>query len=150
MNNFFKGILVGVGVGLLVAPMRGEEMRNLVSSRFNELRGYLPENEQLNQYTQQISSTVNQGASNLKTYAQQAADTVKSSASNLNNIAQNAASTAKQTGQNVADTTKQAASSVKSSVTSNKSGSTSTVLPDTAPFPSAYPAYVNPETNTNL
>ncbi len=25
MNNFVKGVLLGVGVGLLVAPLRGEE-----------------------------------------------------------------------------------------------------------------------------
>ncbi len=44
MKGFMRGVLVGVGVGLLVAPMRGDQMRALLSERFAELRGYLPEN----------------------------------------------------------------------------------------------------------
>lgn len=124
MNSFLKGVLFGVGVGLLVAPMRGEEMRSLLSQRFEEMRGYLPENEQLSQYTQQVSGRVSQTANNLKGYAQQAASTVKSSASNLGNIAQNAASDVKQTGQDVTNTTKQAAQSAKP-------GSSTVITPDT-------------------
>ncbi|GAC1394623.1 MAG: hypothetical protein NVS4B11_17680 [Ktedonobacteraceae bacterium] len=127
MNNFLKGILVGAGIGLLVAPMRGEEMRNLLAQRFSEISGSLPQNEQLNQYTQQVTNSVSQGAGSLKDYAQQAVSTVKSSASNLSDIAQNAASTVKQTGQDVADKTKQTAASAKPNTTTS------------APFPSSYP-----------
>lgn len=163
MNNFLKGILVGAGIGLLVAPMRGEEFRQMLAQRFSELSNSLPQNEQLNQYTQQVSNTVSQSAGNLKDYAQQAASTVKSSANNLSgiaqsaastvkgsannlsNIAQNAASTVKQTGRDVADTTKQTAATVK---TNNAPTTTDTTT--SAPFPSAYPEFVNPETNSNL
>lgn len=106
MNNFLKGILLGVGIGLLVAPMRGEEMRNLVKERFGELQGYLPENEQLNQYTRQVSDRVSQTADNLKGYAQQAASTVKSTANSLSTTAKNAASDVKDTSKDVAHTTK--------------------------------------------
>jgi len=106
MNNFVKGVLLGVGVGLLVAPMRGDEMRRLISDRASEMRGYLPENEQLDTYKQQVTDRVSQTASNLKDYAQQAAFTVKSSASNLSTIGQNAASEVKSTGKDVAGTTK--------------------------------------------
>jgi gas vesicle protein len=106
MNNFVKGVLLGVGVGLLVAPMRGEEMRRLISDRASEMRGYLPENEQLDGYKQQVTDRVSQTASNLKDYAQQAAFTVKSSASNLSTIGQNAASEVKSAGKDVASTTK--------------------------------------------
>ncbi len=113
MNNFLKGILLGVGIGLLVAPMRGEEMRRLVAQRANEVRGYLPQNEQLDSYRQQVTDRVSQTAGTLKDYAQQASTTVKSAASNLGDIAQNAASSVKSTGQDVADTTKQAANNVK-------------------------------------
>ena len=113
MNSFLKGVLLGVGIGLLVAPMKGEEMRALLSERANELRGYLPENEQLNVYTQQVSDRLTQTAGALKDYAQQAATTVKSSASNLSTIAQNAASSVKQTGQDVADTTRQNVKSMR-------------------------------------
>lgn len=111
MNNFFKGILLGVGVGLLVAPMRGDEMRRMLGERFAELRTRLPENEQLELYRQQVTDRVSQTASNLKDYAQQAASTVKSSASNLSSIGQNAASDVKYTAQDVANTTRNTANS---------------------------------------
>jgi gas vesicle protein len=106
MNNFVKGLLFGVGIGLLVAPMKGDEMRQMVSERFGELRGYLPENEQLNVYTQRVTDRVSQTADNLKGYAQQAATTVKGTANNLSTIAQNAAADVKSTTSDVADTTK--------------------------------------------
>ena len=119
MNNFVKGVLVGVGIGLLAAPMRGEDMRNLLSERFQQLRGALPQNDQLNMYTQQVTGRVSQTASNLKDYAQQAATTIKGSANNLSSIAQNAASDVKQTGKDVADTTKQAAANTSNTSTNS-------------------------------
>jgi gas vesicle protein len=153
MNNFFKGLLVGVGVGLVVAPMRGEEMRRLLAQRIQDARGYLPENGQVNHYVNQVSDRVSQASSDLKGYAQQAAGIVKDSSGNLSDLAQQAASKVKDTGsslsnvaqqatartqqagQDVADTTKQATSSAKRNASA----------PDTAPFPSAYPTYTNPE-----
>lgn len=114
MNNFTKGLLIGVGIGLLIAPMRGEETRRLIAERAGQLRGYLPENEQLDLYRQQVSDRVRDTASTLKDYAQQAASTVKSSANNLSDIAQNATSTIKRSGQDVADTTKDAVRSTRS------------------------------------
>ncbi len=119
MNNFFKGILFGVGIGLLVAPMKGDEFRRLISERAGELSGYIPQNEQLNTYKQQITDRVSQTTDQLKGYAQQAADTVKSSASNLSDIAQNASSTVKSSGTDIANTTKDAANSAKSNSNSN-------------------------------
>src|SRR2546425_6272137 len=159
MNSFVRGMLFGVGIGLLVAPMRGEEMRRLVGERLQELRGYLPENEQLNQYVQQVSERVSQASGNLSDLAQQATSKVKETGSQLGdlaqqatskvrdtgsqlgNLGQQATSTVRQTGQDVADTTKQ---TVKSA-TQNTSTSTS----QNAPFPSAYPNYTNPETRPN-
>src|SRR5689334_25134508 len=116
MNNFTKGLLIGVGVGLLIAPMRGEEMRRQIGERAGQLRGYLPENEQLDLYRQQISDRMRDTASTLKDYAQQAASTVKSSASNLSDIAQNAASSVKRNSEDMADTTKDAANSARSKI----------------------------------
>jgi len=121
MNSFVKGILVGVGIGLVVAPMRGDEMRRLLSERFEEMRGYLPENEQMNQYVQQVTDRVSQTSSDLKDYAQQAVSKVKETGGNLGDLAQQATTTVKQTGQDVAGTTKQAASSAKQSTPSNTS-----------------------------
>src|SRR6266567_4465736 len=138
MKSFIRGMLFGVGIGLLVAPMRGEEMRRLVGERLQELRGYLPENEQLNQYVQQVSERVSQASGNLSDLAQQATSKVRDTGSQLGNLGQQATSTVRQTGQDVAGTTKQ---TVKSA-TQNTSTSTS----QNAPFPSAYPNYTNPET----
>lgn len=113
MKGFTRGVLVGIGVGLLVAPMKGEEMRRLLNERFSELRGYLQENPQLNDYVQQVSSRVTQTGSTLKDYAQQAVSKVKETGSNLGELAQKATSDVKQTGQDVADTTKQAVKSAQ-------------------------------------
>jgi len=109
MNSFVKGMLLGVGIGLIVAPMKGEEMRRLLRERFEELRTNLPENEQLNRYVQQVSDRVSQSGSTLKNYAQQAAAKMQSTASDLRGLAQQAGSEVKQTGRDVASTTKQAA-----------------------------------------
>src|SRR5947209_19618339 len=117
MNSFFKGILLGVGVGLLVAPMRGEEMRRLLGERVNELQGYLPENDQVAMYRQQVSDRLNQTAGTLKDYAQQAATTMKQTAGTLSDVAQNAASTVKSTSSDVAQTTKDAVRKTSNSAT---------------------------------
>jgi gas vesicle protein len=79
MNNFVRGIILGMGIGLLVAPMRGEELRRMVTERFHEFRGYLPENEQIGRYSSQVGDKVSHSASTLKDYAQQAASNVKQS-----------------------------------------------------------------------
>ena len=55
MKQFITGLLLGLGIGLLVAPMRGEETRRQLADRFAEMRGYLPENEQFNDYVSQVS-----------------------------------------------------------------------------------------------
>ena len=119
MNNFLKGMLFGIGIGLIVAPMRGEEMRRLTKERLGELRGYLPENEQLNAYTQQVTDRVSQTADSLKGYAQQAASTVKSTANTLGTTAKSAALEVKATGQDVADTTKQTVKTAQANATNN-------------------------------
>src|SRR6266568_4636476 len=143
MKSFIRGMLFGVGIGLLVAPMRGEEMRRLVGERLQELRGYLPENEQLNQYVQQVSDRVSQASGNLSDLAQQATSKVKETGSQLGDLAQQATATVRQTAQDTTDTAKQAVRSAK------QSASTSTSTPTSAPFPSAYPDYINPETKPN-
>jgi len=122
MNSFLKGMIVGVGIGLLVAPMRGEEMRRQLSDRLDTVRGYLPENEQMNEYVQQVSDRVTQTAGSMKDYAQQAASKVRDTAGDLGDIAQRAGTNVKQTTQDVADTTKQAARSTKNNVSNSLPG----------------------------
>jgi len=117
MKGFVRGVLVGVGVGLLVAPMTGEEMRRQLGERIATLRSYLPEDAQaqLNQYTQQVSERVAQTGSNLKGYAQQAASKVKETGGTLGDLGQKATSDVKQTAKDTADITKQNVSSAKQS-----------------------------------
>jgi gas vesicle protein len=110
MGGFFKGLLVGMGVGLLVAPVKGEDMRRLARERYEVLRSSLPENEQLMQAGKQFASGVSQRASQLKDYSQQAASKVKDTGSNL---AQQAASKAKDTGSNLGNLAQQATSKAK-------------------------------------
>jgi len=113
MGRFLNGILVGVGIGLLVAPMKGEEMRRLARERYEELRSGLPDNEQLKQAGQQIAAGVSQTASQLKDYTQQAVSKAKDTGSSLGDLAQQATREVKQTGQDVASTTKKTVQSVK-------------------------------------
>ncbi len=120
MKGFITGLLVGLGIGLLVAPMRGEETRRQLAERFAELRGYIPENEQFNDYMQQVSGRVSQTGSNLKEYAQQAVSKVKDTGSTLGELGQKAGTDVKQAGQDVVDTTKQTVKSVKQSTTTDK------------------------------
>ncbi len=120
MKRFITGILLGIGIGLLIAPMRGEETRQQLAERFAELRGYLPENEQLNEYVQQVSDRVSQTSSNLKDYAQQAASKVKDTGNTLSELGQKASTDVKQAGQDVADTTKQTVKSAKQSAQTDK------------------------------
>ena len=120
MKGFITGLLVGLGIGLLVAPMRGEETRRQLAERFAEMRGYLPENEQFNEYVQQVTGRVSQTSSNLKDYAQQAVSKVKDTGSTLSELGQKAGTDVKQAGQDVVDTTKQTVKSVKQSAQTDK------------------------------
>ena len=63
-----------------------------------ELRGSLPENEQVKQYAQQVTNRLSQTSGTLKDYTQQAASTVKNTGSTLGNLAQKSATQVKQTG----------------------------------------------------
>jgi len=120
MKGFITGLLVGLGIGLLVAPMRGEETRRQLAERFAELRGYIPENEQFNDYMQQVSGRVSQTGSNLKEYAQQAVSKVKDTGSTLGELGQKAGTDVKQAGQDVVDTTKQTVKSARQSAQTDK------------------------------
>lgn len=113
MRRFFTGVLVGVGIGLLVAPMTGEEARRQLAERFRGLLGYLPENEQLNEYVQQVTERVSQTGGNLIDYAQQAVSKVKDTGGTLGDLAQKAGTDVKQAGQDVAETTKQTVKSAR-------------------------------------
>jgi gas vesicle protein len=60
MGRFLRNVLIGIGIGLLIAPMPGEELRRLLSERFQGVRSSLSENEQLKRYTQQFTGNPSQ------------------------------------------------------------------------------------------
>ena len=120
MKQFMTGLLLGLGIGLLIAPMRGEDTRRQLAERFAEMRGYLPENEQFNEYVQQVSDRVSQTSGNLKDYAQQAVSKVKDTGSSLGELGQKAGADVKQASQDVVDTTKQTVRSVRQSAQTDK------------------------------
>lgn len=128
MGRFINGVLVGVGIGLLIAPMRGEEMQRLVRARFEELRGNLPEKEQVMQAGQQVATNLSQTATTLKGAAQQAASKVQDTGGALGDLAQQTAQKARQSGQDAINATRQAAQSVKDRA---QSASTPTEEPET-------------------
>jgi gas vesicle protein len=132
MKHFMKGVLVGIGAGLLIAPMKGEELRRVISARVTEWRNSLPEDSRINQYTHQISDQVTYTKEHWRDYAQQAASVAKDTGTTLGNKAkqsgfagtladkakqtsQDLASKAKQTGQDIAGRAKQGVGFGKSS-----------------------------------
>ncbi len=113
MGMFTNGLIVGVGVALLVAPMKGEEMRRLVGERVSSMRTSLSQDGQGSQYILQASDTVSQTAQVLKDTAQQAAAQVQSTGSTLADTTQQAVTEAKQASKNAAETTKKTVKSTQ-------------------------------------
>ena len=118
MGRFFNGIMVGIGIGLLIAPMRGEEMQQLLRQRFEQLRSNLPEKEQLKQTGQQVAAGLSQTASVVKDVAQQAATTAQATGNTLSDLAQQSTQKIKQTGQDAVKAAQQAKQAVKEQVKS--------------------------------
>ena len=116
MGRFLNGVLVGIGVGFLIAPMEGREMRRMVQQRYEQLRNNLPPKEQVMQTGKQVAANLSQTASTVKDVAQQAATKVQETGGALSDLAQQTAQKVKQTGQDALDATKQTAQSVKERV----------------------------------
>ncbi len=108
MSRLLKGILIGFGIGigiaLFIALMRSEEMRHQLRTRYDGLRKFLPESEQLKQSGQQVAERVSQTASKLKESAQQVVTKVRETGSTPGDIAQQSAGEVKQTGQDIVGT----------------------------------------------
>lgn len=127
MGRFLNGVVVGIGIGLLIAPMRGEEMRRLVGQRYGQLRSNLPEKEQLVQTGQQVAAGLSRTTGALKDAAQQAATRMQGTGSALSDLAQQSVQKVKQTGQGALDATRQTAQAVK------ERGQTATTPPSEEP-----------------
>lgn len=114
MKAFTRGVLVGIGVGLLFAPMKGEELRRVLGERARELRNSLPPDA--NQYVQQVAERVSQTGGNLRDYAQQALSKVKDTGNTIGGLAQQSVQEVKQTGQDLVETSKGNARAARNSV----------------------------------
>ena len=113
MGRFLNGVIVGIGIGLMIAPMRGEEMQRLVRQRYEQLRSNLPEKEQLMQTGQQVAAGLSRTTGVVKDAAQQAATRMQGTGSALSDLAQQSVQKVKQTGQGALDASRQAAQTVK-------------------------------------
>ena len=116
MGRFLNGVLVGIGVGFLIAPMEGRAMRQMVLQRYEQLRSNLPPKEQVMQADKQVAANLSQTASTVKDVAQQAATKVQETGGALGDLAQQTTQRVKQTGQDALATPKQTAQSVKERV----------------------------------
>ena len=88
MGRFTNGLILGVGVALLVAPMRSEKMRRLVSEWVATLRSSFLEGGQGSQFLQLAPARVSQTVDVLKNNTQQAASPVQATGSVLADTAQ--------------------------------------------------------------
>lgn len=100
MKSFTKGMLLGIGVGLLIAPMKGREMRQMLAERFTEWRNSLPADSPINQYASRVSRRVASTRENWRVYARQAVSRAMDTGATLGNKA-------RQTGQDLASRAKQ-------------------------------------------
>jgi gas vesicle protein len=66
MGSFFRGILIGIGLGFLFAPMPGQQTRRLVSERLQQLSRSFSRNGQLQQASQQAVDQATQTAKTVK------------------------------------------------------------------------------------
>jgi predicted flap endonuclease-1-like 5' DNA nuclease len=104
MKKFVRGFLLGVGLGLLFAPLRGQDMRRLASERFQKLRGGLPENVQSNLDTEQNSGQAAHTSEAVKDDAEQATGQMKKIAGRPGGAARQMGSHGKQMGKGAVET----------------------------------------------
>lgn len=83
MKGLTTGILLGVGIGLLFAPMPGEEMRHLLGKRFQDLRVHTI----VKQYIPQFSGDSSKMRLDLPELAKFALSQVKANERTLNALA---------------------------------------------------------------
>lgn len=69
MGKFLRTILVGIGIGLLIAPMPGKELRRVISERFQNMQ------DSLDRRQQSASDQMTPTESNLKEIGEAAENT---------------------------------------------------------------------------
>lgn len=113
MGQFTNGVIVGVGISLLFAPKKGQEVRDLLVQSFQTFRGHPPENEALKQQVQQMAGRVQE----TQRMASRAAEMGGAVQNDLNNVAQ-------QTGANVSSATTSGTATPNQSNQSNRPNQT--------------------------
>lgn len=88
MKGFLLGLGIGVGLGVLFAPMSGEETRNNISQRANDLadsarEAYETNKDRINRGVEQIRSTANNVVGQVRNTTNDVASDVSQRASNL-------------------------------------------------------------------
>ncbi len=78
MKSFLIGMGLGVGLGLLFAPMSGEETRNNLADRANDLASSARETYEQNR------DRVQRGVENIRSTAERAMGQVRDTASSIN------------------------------------------------------------------
>lgn len=149
MGSFLRGVVFGIGLSWLIAPMRGQEMRHLLRERFQQLRGSLPQTPQLGQVTQQPSNRVSQIADEVQNAAQQVTAQVKHTASVAGEETEQtspASSAMRQMEQDVAGATKQTTTPAPQAPQSTQANANS---PSTIVLLRSIPG-VDPETQRKL
>jgi gas vesicle protein len=60
VNKFLTGVMIGAGIGLIIAPMRGEEMRQRLLSRMQDMMGSTPMGDQIGNFRQKLAGQTSQ------------------------------------------------------------------------------------------
>jgi len=55
VNRFLIGVLIGAGIGLIIAPMPGDETRDRLLSRIQDMLGSTPMGDQLGNFRQKLA-----------------------------------------------------------------------------------------------
>jgi gas vesicle protein/predicted flap endonuclease-1-like 5' DNA nuclease len=95
MGSFFRGLLIGIGLSFLFAPMPGQQTRRLVSERLQQLSRSFPGNGQLQQASQQAVDQVAQTAKTVKDNVAQAMPATQPTAQQPTSTVQQTGSQAK-------------------------------------------------------
>jgi hypothetical protein len=133
MGKFLRNILIGVGIGLLFAPMPGQDMRRIVSERVRGFIGSLPSNA--DNSNSSGAGTVSASRSGINT----------STAARTEHAMSGARSAASAPSSSSSTNTEQGLRNIAESAMRDQQASNSLV---SQPFEPAYPEYVNPERNT--
>ena len=69
MGKFLRTLLLGIGIGLLIAPKRGEETRQLLTQRFQQLGSSLQGGASQGKSTSSTTGSTGDPDSQLKPFA---------------------------------------------------------------------------------